>query len=309
MFVESMLCELVRRAVRTTGIRRVRCSGGVFMNVKANKLIMEMDEVEDLFVYPSCGDETNAIGAAYLAQAARHGAATVPPLAGFYLGPEWSDAELEAALAPLIAAGRATVERPENINDAVVQCLVDGEVVGRFSGREEFGARSLGNRAIIADPRNSAVIQVINEMVKSRDFWMPFASSIMAEAVDEYLINPKHVAAPHMILSFDTTPKGARELRAGVHPYDKTCRPQVVTRDANPEYWDLIARFQAATGVGGVLNTSLNLHGLPLVHRPEDAIEVMERSELVRLAMGPFLVTKVSAAGSERLDTRLAEMA
>jgi carbamoyltransferase len=295
LFTEAMLAEFVRRAIATTGIRRVACAGGVFMNVKANKVLMEMAEVEELFVFPSCGDETTAIGAAWLAYAARHGGAQVPPLGSFYLGPEWSEAGLREALGPLAASGRITLEKPANINDAVVDCLARGKVVGRFAGREEFGARSLGNRAIIADPRNAEVIQVINAMVKSRDFWMPFASSVLAEAADDYLVNPKRVPAPHMILSFDTTPRGAEELRAGIHPYDRTCRPQVVTRAANPDYWDLIDRFRQKTGVGGVLNTSLNLHGLPLVHRPEDAIEVMEKSGLRILAMGPFLVTKGSA--------------
>lgn len=292
LFTEGMLCELVRRAIAATGIRRVAASGGVFMNVKANKAILEMPEVEHLFVFPSCGDETNAIGAAYLAQAARYGVASVPPLASLYLGPEWGEAAIQAAIDPLVAAGEITVERPENINAAVVECLVAGEVVARFAGREEFGARSLGNRAIIADPRNGAIIQVINDLVKSRDFWMPFAASILEEHADEYLINPKRIAAPHMILSFDTTPLGSSLMKAGIHPYDRSCRPQVVSRAENPDYWDLIERFRQQTGLGAVLNTSLNLHGLPLVHRPEDAMEVLLKSGLKRLAIGPFLVTR-----------------
>ena len=292
LFTETMLCELVRRAIARTGLHRVAASGGVFMNVKANKAVLEMPEVEQLFVFPSCGDETNAIGAAYLAQAARHGAASVRPLASLYLGPEWDEASIEAALKPLAASGSIAIERPENINAAVVECLVAGEVVARFAGREEFGARSLGNRAIIADPRNPAIIQVINDLVKSRDFWMPFAASILEEWADDYLVNPKRTPAPHMILSFDTTPLGAAQIRAGIHPYDKTCRPQVVNRAENPEYWDLIERFREATGLGALLNTSLNLHGLPLVHRPEDALEVLMKSGLRRLAIGPFLVTR-----------------
>lgn len=292
LFTEEMLCELVRRAVRSTGVRRVALSGGVFMNVKANKRITELDEVDHLFVFPSCGDETNAIGAAYLAQAERHGGGTVHPIDGFYLGPEWSEADIQGDLAPHLAAGTLVITRPASINDAVADLLVQGEVVGRFAGREEFGARSLGNRAILADPRNPEVIRVINEMVKSRDFWMPFASSMIAERADEYLVNPKHIAAPYMILSFDTTEAGGRLLKAGIHPYDRTCRPQVVTRTANPDYWDLIHRFEQRSGVGGVLNTSLNLHGLPLVHRPEDAYHVLLNSGLNYLAIGPFLVSK-----------------
>lgn len=295
LFTEEMLCELVRRAVKATGVRRIALSGGVFMNVKANKRIMELDEVDELFVFPSCGDETNALGAAYLAQAELRGGGAVKPISSFYLGPDWSAEAIEADLAPHLAAHEIAIERPASINDAVAALLVEGRVVGRFAGPEEFGARSLGNRAIIADPRNPEVIRVINEMVKSRDFWMPFASSVLAERADDYLVNPKHVAAPYMILSFDTTEAGWNDLKAGSHPYDRTCRPQVVTREANPDYWDLLMTFQRLSGVGGVLNTSLNLHGLPLVHRPQDAVHVLLNSGLDTLAIGPFLVTKKAA--------------
>ncbi|MGQ3672639.1 carbamoyltransferase C-terminal domain-containing protein [Xanthobacter sp. TB0136] len=292
LFTEELLCEFVRRAIAETGIHRLALSGGVFMNVKANKRIMEMDEVESLFIFPSCGDETNAIGAAWLAQAERHGAETIRPIGPFYLGPEWSEAEIEADLAEDKANGSIIVTRPENINQAVADLLAQGHVVGRFAGREEFGARSLGNRAILGDPRDAEIIREINEMVKSRDFWMPFASSVAAEYADVYLKNPKSVAAPYMILSFDTTEAGGKLLKAGIHPYDRTCRPQVVTKEINPDYWDLIHRFAEHSGVGAVLNTSLNLHGLPLVHFPRDAVHVLKNSGLNWVAIGPYLVTK-----------------
>lgn len=295
LFTEEMLCELVRRAVKATGIKRVALAGGVFMNVKANKKIMELEEVEHLFIFPSCGDETNAIGAAYLARAERSGGASVPPLGSFYLGPDWSEEEILADLEPHLGRGEIRIARPNSINEAVADLLVAGAVVGRFGGREEFGARSLGNRAIIADPRNPEVIRTINEMVKSRDFWMPFASSIADSHAPTYLANDKQVAAPHMILSFDTTQLGADVLKAGIHPYDRTCRPQVVTRAANADYWELIQCFAVRSGVGGLLNTSLNLHGLPLVHRPADAVHVLVNSGLNVLALGPYLVTKPEA--------------
>lgn len=309
MFTEEMLREFVRRAVAATGVGRVAASGGVFMNVKANKAILEMPQVESLFVFPSCGDETNAIGAAWLAQAARSGPATVAPLRSMYLGPEWGEDAILAALRPAEAAGWLEVERPADVNAATVECLVRGEVVARFAGREEFGARSLGNRAILADPRRPEVIQVINDLVKSRDFWMPFAASVMAEHARDYMVMPKGVTAPYMILSFDTTEAGWEALRAGTHPYDRTCRPQVVTREDNPDYWDLLRRFRDRTGVGGLLNTSLNLHGLPLVHTPADALEVLERSGLSRLAIGPFLATSRldREGGTEALRRTLAE--
>ena len=203
--------------------------------------------------------------------------------------------EIRDDLSEWVDRGGIVLSQPDSINDAVVELLMQGHVVGRFAGREEFGARSLGNRAIIADPRNPDVIREINEMVKSRDFWMPFAASVAAEHADLYLRNPKNVAAPYMILSFDTTEAGGEQLKAGTHPYDRTCRPQVVTQESNAEYWDLIHRFASRSGVGGLLNTSLNLHGLPLVHRPRDAVHVLLNSGLNWLAVGPYLITKPAA--------------
>jgi carbamoyltransferase len=296
LFTERMLCELVRRAVRSTGIHRVAVSGGVFMNVKANKEILALDEVDELFVFPSCGDETNAIGACYLEYARLRGLDTVPSIGTFLLGPSWSGAAVDAALTRAAALGM-TVTRAEGIEREVARRLAQGEVVARFWGREEFGARSLGNRAILANPIRQGVIQEINEAVKNRDFWMPFAASVLDEAAPLYFVNPKQAASPYMILSFDTTQKGKDDLANGIHPYDKTCRPQIVSREANPDYWKLIDEFRQLTGIGGVVNTSLNLHGDPLVHTPLDAITVLEQSQLRLLALNDFLIQK---PGSDR---------
>jgi carbamoyltransferase len=291
LFTEGMLCELVRRAVRATGVHRVAMSGGVFMNVKANKEILELDEVDELFVFPSCGDETNAIGACCLEYARLCNADSVPSIGTFFLGPSWSGATVEAAIARAEAIGM-TVTRVVGIEHEIAKLLARGEVVARFSGREEFGARSLGNRAILANPVRRGVIQEINEAVKNRDFWMPFAASVLEEAAPQYFVNPKLAASPYMILSFDTTQEGRDKLANGIHPYDKTCRPQIVSREANPDYWKLIDEFRQLTGIGGVVNTSLNLHGDPLVHTPLDAITVLERSALRHLALNEFLIQK-----------------
>jgi carbamoyltransferase len=291
LFTERMLCELVRRAVRATGVRRVAVSGGVFMNVKANKEILALDEVDELFVFPSCGDETNAIGACYLEYASSRSVDNLPSIGAFFLGPSWSGAEVDAACTRAVALGM-TVTRTTGIEHEIAKLLAQGEVVARFWGREEFGARSLGNRAILANPVRRGVIQEINEAVKNRDFWMPFAASVLDESAPLYFVNPKRAASPYMILSFDTTQKGQDDLVNGIHPYDKTCRPQIVSREANPDYWKLIDEFRQLTGIGGVVNTSLNLHGDPLVHTPLDAIAVLERSELRHLALNEFLVQK-----------------
>ena len=288
-FTEAMLTEWVQNCVKETGIQRLALGGGIFMNVKANKLIMELPEIQDLFVYPSCGDETNAMGAAYFVHAEKAGIAGMAPLRDLYLGPRFTDDEVEAALHAFTFSSPVKYERLSSIEATVARLLAAGTVVARFKGREEFGARSLGNRSILANPSNPQVVRVINEMIKSRDFWMPFAPSVLEERAYDYLINPKGVDAPYMILSFDTTERRT-EIAAAIHPFDFTARPQIVSQASNSDYHALIAEFERLTGIGGVLNTSFNLHGYPIVSRPVDALEVFDRSGLTHLAIENWLV-------------------
>jgi carbamoyltransferase len=290
-FTEFVLTEWVKGCLKETGIRRLALSGGIFMNVKANKRIMELPEVEELFVYPSCGDETNAMGAAYWAYAERAGTAKMTPLRDLYWGPEYSDQEIEAVLRRFTLSSRVSYEQVVPVEPRIARLLAAGKVVARFKGKEEFGARAMGNRSILANPSDPSVIRVINEAIKSRDFWMPFAPSVLEDRVQDYLVNPKMHSAPYMILSFDTTGR-RQEIAAAIHPFDFTARPQVVSFAWNPDYHALLKEFERLTGIGGVLNTSFNLHGYPIVSRPEDALDVLDRSGLTCLAIGNWLVEK-----------------
>src|SRR6266850_2435052 len=207
-------------------------------------------------------------------------------------GPEYTNAEIETAIRGFAFRAPVDVARHEPVEPRVARLLAEGAIVARFKGREEFGARSLGNRAILANPSETGVIREINEAIKARDFWMPFAPSVLSERCADYLVNPKRLPAPWMILSFDTTERWA-ELRAGLRPFDRTARPQEVIREWNPSYHALISEFARLTGTGAVLNTSFNLHGFPIVSRPEDALDVLDRSGLRHLAIGDWLVSKV----------------
>ena len=158
----------------------------------------------------------------------------------------------------------------------------------------EFGARALGNRSILADPRKPDVIHHINKLVKMRDFWMPFAPSIIAERETDYIINPKKIDSRFMAVGFDSTELARQHIPAGLHPFDRTARPQIVTRSDNPEYHSLIKAFEKITGVGALMNTSFNIHGEPIVGTPEDAIDTFKRCGLHHLFIGSWLVSKKS---------------
>ena len=294
--VEDTLLKWARLMRARYGGERLALGGGVFMNVKANMLLAGEDWVRDLFVFPSCGDESNAIGAAYLGYVAlceRAGLAAKPaPFGPAYLGPSIDDAEVEALIRARDLAGRHRVSEPERMEERIADLLVSDGVVARCAGRMEFGARALGNRSILANPSDQRVVRVINHMIKNRDFWMPFAPSILREREGDYLVNPKGLASPYMMLAFPTNPKRRDEIVAALHPHDFTARAHIVDEGWNPGYHRVIREFERRTGIGAVLNTSFNLHGEPLVGSPADAVDTFERSGLPHLALGRFLISK-----------------
>ena len=162
----------------------------------------------------------------------------------------------------------------------------------RFAGRMEFGARALGNRSILANPSNPEIVRKINHKIKFRDFWMPFAPSILDRCQKKYIVNKKKLASNHMTMCFDATELGKRVLKAALHPGDFTVRAHIVKKKNNPEYWNLLEAFEEITGVGAVLNTSFNLHGYPIVSSIEQAIHVFENSDLDAMVIEDILIIR-----------------
>ncbi|MBX7167423.1 MAG: hypothetical protein K1X74_13925 [Pirellulales bacterium] len=286
-FTEEMLTQWTANAVKATGVQDVLVGGGVFMNVKANKKIAELPEVKSFQGFPSCGDETLSIGAYYLEAAQRFGDEAVPPIKHYYLGDEPKVEETRAAL----QKSGFYFEQPANMAETVAELLVAGHPVARCAGRMEFGARALGNRSILGDPKNQDLVRVINRMVKKRDFWMPFAPMVIEERQHEYLHNEKNLPSPYMMMTFDTR-ENFRDLIAAVHNADLTCRAQLLRRDQNPEMYDICKAFERRTGRAVILNTSFNLHGYPICRTAEDALFVLQNSGLEYLQVGEFLVHK-----------------
>ena len=233
------------------------------MNVKANKIIYELPELEEIFIFPSCGDESNAIGAAYQTFIDR-GGTYIEPLKAIYFGDAITDQDVDEALRVYKMKNAVHVEYLEDIEKKVAGLLADGEIVGRVKGKMEFGARALGNRSILANPSKQNVVRVINEIIKSRDFWMPFAPSVLAESSEKYFIKPKPMISPYMMMTFDTHPDQRQKIMAALHPYDFTARPQEVIEEWNPDYYRLIKYYEEITSESLILNTSYNLHGHPI---------------------------------------------
>ena len=165
-------------------------------------------------------------------------------------------------------------------NLEIAEFLKNDLIIGRCNGRAEFGPRALGNRSILANPSNIKNVTKINNKIKYRDFWMPFTPSILLERVSDYIKNPKNLPSPFMTIAFDSTELARKDLVAAIHPADYTIRPQFVDKQSNPGYYDLIKKFEGLTGIGGLLNTSMNLHGEPIVTNSSDAIHTLINSEL-----------------------------
>jgi carbamoyltransferase len=306
-YTEQILSQWTANCLSLTGAQRVVFGGGIAMNVKAMMEIAKLDSVKDLFVCPSPSDESLAMGACYAfmedhcAMTGQNPDHVLKPLQNAYLGPRLDSSELNETVRQLSQKGCYHISTKDSLSRAA-QLLANGMIVGRCSGRSEFGARALGNRSILADPRNLDVVRVINEKVKNRDFWMPFAASVLDNRADDYLMNPKKMSAPYMTTAFETTLQGRQSLRAGLHQADWTCRPQIVTEAANPGYHSLIRDFERVSGVGGLLNTSFNIHGEPIVQTAHDAADVLERSDLDALLLDEVLIEKkVARMGTETL--------
>lgn len=289
---EELLVNWISNGINETGIKNVVLSGGVAQNIKANKLITELDGLNYLFVPPGPGDESISIGAAYLALLEKKSVSEIKAPENGYLGPSFSNIEIKKSIEKNLLNDYSVNQAD---NDIIAKLLAKGDVVARFGNEGmEFGARALGARSILADPRKPEVIHHINKLVKMRDFWMPFAPSIISERENDYIKNPKSIDSRFMAVGFDTTDLAEKDIPAGLHPFDRTARPQIVFKKDNPSYHSLIKAFEDLTGVGALMNTSFNIHGEPIVGSPDDAISTFIRCGLHHLLIGDYLISKNS---------------
>lgn len=284
--LERELTKLVRNAVAATGARDLIGGGGVFLNVKASKVLLDQGVVDSIYVPPGPGDEGLAVGYALTAYVNHSDTHTPVPIESAYRGPAFTDEEILKALQQY---SNISYEQLDDIPSTTAQLIAEGQVIGWFQDRMEWGPRALGHRSVLADPRDPHMRDRINEHLKKRDWFMPFAPSVLKEYCDKCFVN--YHPSPYMNLAFEMRPPYDELVPAIMH-VDKTARPQEVDYKVNPLYHDTIEAFRQITGIPMVLNTSFNRHGLPIVCTPKNAIDHLCWGCIEVLVIGRYLVKR-----------------
>ena len=294
---EEAVFHVLQALHRRTGQRRLCLAGGCAMNSVANGKIRAHTGFQEIYVQPAAADNGTALGAALFVQHQVLGAPRAFVMAHGYWGPEFEDGQLQRAIESRRAALDqrgcvvSAIEDEEALSTFAAGALAEGKIVGWFQGRMEWGARALGNRSILADPRRADMREIINTRIKLREKFRPFASAILEEALDEYFVGA--VLDPFMIQVYPVRPEKRAAIPAVTH-VDGSGRLQTVTRHANPRFWQLLKAFEKRTGLPVLLNTSFN-ENEPIVHRPEEALDCFLRTTMDVLVMGRHVI-----AGRER---------
>lgn len=279
---EDLLLRLAEDLYERTETENLCLAGGVALNSVANGRLLSELQFEDVFIQPAAGDD----GAAYGVAAATYykgvgNNRTVPDdrqtrMKSAYLGPAYGEDQIIEALGAADSPTRS-FEIESDLLAETAKLLAEGHVIGFYQGRMEWGPRALGNRSILADPRDGDMQDIVNKKIKFREGFRPFAPSVLADHATEYFDTPRE--SPYMLFVFDVNEGKRNEIPAVTH-VDGTSRIQTVNRDVNRTYYDLIDKFRVKTGIPVVLNTSMNRRGEPIVNTPTNAIDCFEETNM-----------------------------
>jgi carbamoyltransferase len=291
---EDAAMHVLTHVHRATGATRLCLAGGCAMNSVANGKIRERTPFREVFIQPAAGDNGTALGAAFHAwhESGRRRREFV--MEHGYWGPEFSDAEIGTVLDQARAAidaqqcRRRACGDPDSLDAWTAAQIAAGRVVGWFQGRMEWGARALGNRSILADPRRADMRDIINTRIKFRERFRPFAPSVLEERVHDYFVGA--VPDPFMLQVYPVRPDKRAEVPAITH-VDGSGRLQTVGRRSNPRYWNVISAFERITGVPMLLNTSFN-ENEPIVLQPREALDCFLRTHMDVLVMGRHVLER-----------------
>jgi len=281
--LERCVCDLLTYYHEKTGSRRVSIAGGVGLNCVMNHRIRSLTWVDDIIIQPASSDAGSSIGAAVeiLAEAG----IDLEPLKHVYLGPSFTDEEIEASLKSYGLKG----EWVDDPSAYAAEQIADGKIIAWFQGRMEFGPRALGNRSILANPQDPDMKEKLNATIKFREDFRPFAPAVLEERAADCFEDG--CSAPYMTMTFDVRDDWKKRLASITH-IDGTARIQTVSKATNPLFHRLISAFEEITGIPVVINTSLNVKGQPICLAPRDAIWTFFGSGIDRLVMGHWVLKK-----------------
>jgi carbamoyltransferase len=288
----------LQRLIENTGVRiandlynitkskNLCVAGGVALNVLMNKAIVKETPFDNYFFQPISNDAGPSFGSSlyYYHQILNHNRNFI--FNSVYLGTEYSNVAIEKVL----IAYNLNYKKINNIAKVTAEHIAAGKIVGWFQGKMEAGPRALGNRSIVVDPRSKDMKDRLNKRVKRREFFRPFAPSVLEERVSKYFVMPKNQLSPYMMLVGDVVEDMCDVIPAITHA-DGTARVHTVNKKVNPKYWELISEFEKITGVAVIINTSFN-ENEPIVHTPKQAVECFLRTEFDVLSIGDYIVEK-----------------
>lgn len=293
---EEALLRMVRQLHKSTGSENLCMAGGVALNSVANGRIVREGPFKNVFIQPAAGDSGGALGAALYAWHVLLGKPRKFVMQHAYWGEEYTPGEIAAFLQEKGLPYREVTD--EQMLNELVDDLTGGKVLGWFQGRFEWGPRALGNRSILADPRSEAMKEIVNEKIKFREPFRPFAPAVLDERAADYYATPRldeNLMARYMLLVSPVREERWAEVPATTHM--GSGRLQTVRREWNQRYYDLIARFGQATGTPVLLNTSFNLRGEPIVTTPQNAFNTFVGSDIDVLVLGNFILRKSDMGG------------
>ena len=289
---EDMIISLARHAYEITGKNSLCLAGGVALNAVANGKLLAETPFTKIYIQPSAGDGGGALGAALYTWHVALKNTDRFVMDHAYWGASFDCNDIKQSLEDFGIQGRY-YDDETNLISTVVDQLVAGKVIGWFQGRGEWGPRALGNRSIIADPRTNTIKDTINEKIKFREPFRPFAPSVLAEAADQYFdladLN-QSMASNFMLRVVPVLDAKQQEIQGVCH--QGTSRIQTVAKESNPRYYNLISSFGRVTGTPIILNTSFNVQGEPMVNSPTDALNTFINSGLDLLVLGNFIIDK-----------------
>jgi len=289
-YTECLITKWFKNVINPKYANNLCIAGGIAMNVKANLEITKLNKIKTLYVPPSPDDSSQAIGACYALCLLSN--KKTSPINTSYLGYEIEKEKVFKVVKEL-SKNRYKITN-KNIITKATDLLIKNKILGVCRGKSEFGARALGNRSIVCNPGNFENVKKVNETIKNRDFWMPFAASIIDNYKEKYFFIKKtnQENYKYMTNCLNTKNKFRGEIAAAIHPYDSTCRPQIVNSKDNKFYYDLINTFGEKSGTHALMNTSFNVHGYPIINNEKQAIKIFKNSNLDALILGEYLISK-----------------